>query len=104
MYVLILLTIPSFILLMVHSLLVDPLERNTKTRTAYLDLMRGVAETDRAERDRRMEHVRDDLDRFRAEAKDSDEVKSFASTRVRGAIKQFTELVRHSLLIILYAH
>lgn len=81
-----------------------PTERKKKRRSAYLELMRGVDENDREEKDRRMEHVRADLDRFRAEAKDSDEVKSFASSRVRGAIKQFTELVRDSLLIILDGH
>ena len=104
MYVLILLTIPCFILLMAHSLLVGAVERKKKTRRAYLDLMHGLGENDHEEKDRRMEHIREDVERFRSEAKDSDEVKSFASTRVRGAIKQFTELVRHPLLIILYIY
>ncbi|KAJ3487647.1 hypothetical protein NLI96_g3412 [Meripilus lineatus] len=69
-------------------------ERKKKTRRAYLDLMHGLGENDHEEKDRRMEHIREDVERFRSEAKDSDEVKSFASTRVRGAIKQFTELAQ----------
>ncbi|KAJ3473176.1 hypothetical protein NLI96_g13101 [Meripilus lineatus] len=69
-------------------------ERKKKTRRAYLDLMHGLGENDHEEKDRRMEHIREDIERFRSEAKDSDEVKSFASTRVRGAIKQFTELAQ----------
>lgn len=78
-------------------ILVSSKERQEKMLAAWKDLMRGVAKDDREEKALRMKSAYEDLEKFKLDMKDSDDVKKYASTRVRGAIQQLNELVSTSL-------